>query len=481
VALVTRTVVQPDNDFKNRQMTHVLNRLSFEYGCAGEEQALSFRQNFSVTFLGLLSETIDKVCSKYISENEWIKIDKIEVDLGRFTPYLINTKFTETFEPAFEKALVMKLKKPSLQDSAKYSSKLEAFIYFLSSGCIPWWVAVDDFDIDVIALELIRDSFVELAAALNTHKQQKNVWRRIMLQLNQPAKSGIVSLFTELESTVALVHNSPHQQLIQNITGRLFIQEEKQLIDFILVNAPAIFQGTLPKEMLIELFEKYVRAEIPGGALQVKSIIQEDITEKPKGSPGIFSNRLPQEMSVQKLLDCNNDSVADDTSKEEKFLVKNAGIVLLSPFFKSFFTNLKLLNGIEWQDKDAQYKAVHLLGFLSTGEFEIHEYNLLLEKMLCGLAIDEPLPLKMGLNEKEISEAGDLLQAVIAHWSALKNTSANGLQDSFLRRDGILRKKEDGWLLQVERKTLDVLLDNVPWGFSTIALAWNSEIIFVEW
>jgi hypothetical protein len=35
--------------------------------------------------------------------------------------------------------------------------------------------------------------------------------------------------------------------------------------------------------------------------------------------------------------------------------------------------------------------------------------------------------------------------------------------------------------LQVERKTLDVLLDSIPWGFSTVLLPWNPQPLFVEW
>ncbi len=45
----------------------------------------------------------------------------------------------------------------------------------------------------------------------------------------------------------------------------------------------------------------------------------------------------------------------------------------------------------------------------------------------------------------------------------------------------MLTKKENGWLLQVEKKTADVLLESIPWGFSTLAFSWNNYIIFTEW
>ena len=70
---------------------------------------------------------------------------------------------------------------------------------------------------------------------------------------------------------------------------------------------------------------------------------------------------------------------------------------------------------------------------------------------------------------------------MITHWSALKNTSIDGLREGFLKRDGLITKKENGWLLQVERKTMDVLLENIPWGYSTISLMWNDYLLTVEW
>ena len=140
-----------------------------------------------------------------------------------------------------------------------------------------------------------------------------------------------------------------------------------------------------------------------------------------------------------------------------------------------------MLNDKEWKNKDAQYKAVHLLKFLSTGKQEMFEYNLTLEKIMCGLAIEEPVPIDVLLEEYETNEAIQLLESVIEHWKALKNTSVNGLRESFLKRDGILTRNENGWLLQVERKTLDVLIDSIPWGYNTIAFSWSEDLIFVEW
>ncbi len=156
--------------------------------------------------------------------------------------------------------------------------------------------------------------------------------------------------------------------------------------------------------------------------------------------------------------------------------------MLLAAFLKPFFTKLALWQGVEWRDRDACYRAVHLLKYLCTGEQQPPEYSLVLEKVFCGLSPDDPVPLDIELQEAEMEEAAVLLESVIEHWKILKNTSINGLRETFLKRDGILQHKDNSaWRLQVEQKTLDVLLDSIPWGYSTISLPWNGYLIFVEW
>ena len=109
------------------------------------------------------------------------------------------------------------------------------------------------------------------------------------------------------------------------------------------------------------------------------------------------------------------------------------------------------------------------------------EYELPLNKIICGIPVHVPVPLKMELTKSEKQEAENMLAAVISHWQALKNTSIPGLQTTFLQRKGILTQGEKQWHLQVDRKTLDVLLERVPWSFSTIKLGWMNTMITVEW
>ena len=164
-----------------------------------------------------------------------------------------------------------------------------------------------------------------------------------------------------------------------------------------------------------------------------------------------------------------------------KYIVKEAGIILLSPFFQQLFAKLQLYDRSGWTSKEAAWRAVHIIKFLSTGQQQLPEYTLVLEKLLCGLLPEEPVPLEISLSDTEIEEATRLLESVLEHWKALRNTSLTSLRETFFKRDGLITRKENDWLLQVERKTLDVLLDSMPWGYSAVSLPWNNYIIYTEW
>ncbi|SDP92487.1 hypothetical protein SAMN05428975_3690 [Mucilaginibacter sp. OK268] len=165
----------------------------------------------------------------------------------------------------------------------------------------------------------------------------------------------------------------------------------------------------------------------------------------------------------------------------ETLYIKNSGIVILHYFLSPYFNDLGLLADGKFIDDTTHQRAVLLLHYLATGKIKAAEFDLTLSKILCGYPIQETLPAVIILTKKEKAESKRLLEAIIDHWSPLKNTSVKGLRNAFFERDGTLTKKENGWLLTVEQRTIDVLLGKLPWGYSTIRLPWMQEILNVDW
>lgn len=161
--------------------------------------------------------------------------------------------------------------------------------------------------------------------------------------------------------------------------------------------------------------------------------------------------------------------------------VSNAGLVLLAPYLPRFFAAVgvdPLTDGLAGAPPS---QAPLLLHLLATGSADAAEGDLVIPKLLCGLPPDLPVHCHAGFPETTFAEAGRLLDAVIRHWGALKQTSAAGLQESFLRRRGLLRPGEAAWQLQVESRAWDVLLGRVPWTFRTVRLPWMPRPLLTEW
>ncbi|GAA4276778.1 contractile injection system tape measure protein [Aquimarina mytili] len=175
------------------------------------------------------------------------------------------------------------------------------------------------------------------------------------------------------------------------------------------------------------------------------------------------------------------DAVSNEEELETPQFFNNAGVVLLHPFLSSFYRKLGLLGEKDFIDFKAQSKAVVLLHFLATAKEDPKEYEMVLPKFLCQMPVNIPLDHSIKLTKEEKVEANNLLQAVIEHWGVLGGTSPDGLREGFLMREGKLEKEQTGWKLFVEQKTLDILLDRLPWNLGLIKLPWMKEILKVEW
>lgn len=164
---------------------------------------------------------------------------------------------------------------------------------------------------------------------------------------------------------------------------------------------------------------------------------------------------------------------------KEGVFVHNAGLVIVANFLPMFFKKLSLLSeGNEITDKS---KAAMLVQYLASGKENIAEFELGLAKILCGLEMQTPVNTTILLTTNEKEEANELLLSVIEYWSILKKTSVQGLRDSFLQREGKLSFSGNEWLLQVEQKSYDMLLQQLPWNISMIKLPWMKNLLKTEW
>lgn len=165
----------------------------------------------------------------------------------------------------------------------------------------------------------------------------------------------------------------------------------------------------------------------------------------------------------------------------EEFTVANAGLVMLWPFLSSFFRHLDLLHEHDFTDLAARQRAIGLLQVLAAGQTTFAEYQLPLNKLLCGLDMQHPFDFGPRLRKRERRECEKLLTAVIGQAPILNNMSAAGFRASFLLRGGLLSRRDGHWLLRVEAQTWDIVLSRLPWNWEWIKLPWMAAPLRVEW
>lgn len=166
--------------------------------------------------------------------------------------------------------------------------------------------------------------------------------------------------------------------------------------------------------------------------------------------------------------------------------LRSAGLVLLHPYLPRLFAALGWIEAAHPQGERFPWErlahAAALLNWLATGRDEPFEFELGTAKLLLGLRPDDPLPAAAGLiGDAEREEGAALLTAVVQHWSALGQTSIDGLRVAFLQRGGLLYPAPDGWLLRPQGETFDLLLDRLPWGLSIVRLPWMPCCLHTEW
>jgi len=159
----------------------------------------------------------------------------------------------------------------------------------------------------------------------------------------------------------------------------------------------------------------------------------------------------------------------------------DSGIVLLTPYIPMLLEKAGCIKAGKFIDDGSKKMAVALLNYTVCGSYEPPKAEKSIAQLICGFDAGEKITELPPISDELKALADSLLQGVIANWGALGHTSADGLRASFLIRRGILENGEEGQELSVENSTYDMLLDKLPWGYSTVKLSWMKTPLHVKW
>ena len=208
----------------------------------------------------------------------------------------------------------------------------------------------------------------------------------------------------------------------------------------------------------------------------------------------LFQRRIPvldRLVSGKVLTKVDQDKKQEITAKTPKkqveldlkgrIYIPNAGLVLLWPFLSRLFSNLKYTDKGQFIDNEKRLRAIYLSQYLVGFTENDPEYTLMLNKLICGMNLEEPIEEAVTLTSEEKTEAVNLFNSILLQWKEMNNTSIENFQRTFLQRDGVMFKKDENWNVVVGKSTFDVLLLKLPWGLSMIKYPWNKYLILVEW
>ena len=218
-------------------------------------------------------------------------------------------------------------------------------------------------------------------------------------------------------------------------------------------------------------------AALPKLGLSITDNTEHIIKDVDTGQGSFVSEQKEQGLQEKIISDIINQPVFD-----KHILVYNAGLVLYQPFLISFFDRLGLLeNRKMFHSIHHQIRAVHLLQELAAPDSKHYEHLLLFNKILCGINILFPIGEKFTPTHTEKKETERLTKSLIANWDTIRNTSISGFRNSFVNRRGLLEQSQSDYILHVETKGMDILLDDIPWNIRLISFPWNNFIIHVDW
>lgn len=338
-------------------------------------------------------------------------------------------------------------------EQPREGERLEAWMFFLRHGHLPWWFAAARWEEISSVRELhAADSvrmIVELAKLLDCPAA--------LVRLARYASAEELAAVLEVEKPGAKLGKMGGSAGAVNVL-RLWLGG--------LAGGAAVWERVFP------MLSHAERAVVGAGENPAEHLVKIGPmgSISPMDSPKLATTSRSPESDLQE----------DALSGEAGLPVGTAGLVLLHPFLGRLFRQLGWLDETGGLLPDFRWEAVQALQFLALGRCGLPEATLVFEKTLCGIPLHEVAEFP-ALDDTVRAECEGLLEAMIEHWSVLGKTSVGGLREAFLERRGLLFFEEKRVRLAVERRSFDMLLGMLPWPLGMVMFGWLNRPIFVKW
>jgi hypothetical protein len=466
-------------------MTHIIRQQYVHVEIDGTEvEGLALQRRLPALCQQTLMPALERVLDRYLPSDRHLSIERLEIDAGTLPLERLEHELADAAARALERSLREQIPggtASTIQYRTDQQRIHDAFLYFLETGSLPWSCRVPNgTHLEQLILESSEQTGASGLIALVTTNVVRRllespvVRRRLVLQFSTRFLSTFVSLLSPGSEAVmaGLVERLGRSSALLVPARKL----ERVLWETCFANV-ASGKAVTPSDLVGDAVRTSSLEGVSDAEL-VRLLAQQwpEAANKAPNDQLLLTEPIPP-------LDPSppNDTVDREHHLEVRqgLYVENAGLVLVHPFLPQFFSGLGLAEEVRLLQPD---RALSLLHYVATGQTAAPEYELVLPKILCDVSLGTPVESQLELTAAEQEESIALLEALIRHWGALGNSSPDGLRGAFLLRPGKVSLHDDGdWYLQIESRTHDILLDQLPWGLSMIKLPWMGKMLRVAW
>lgn len=498
----------------------IIRKQKFKVKTSDPGLALNLRKKIQDQLDSDIIPALEKAFKGVIPMEAVLEINKISINLGKISYKNFEKHFSELLAFKLEKELSRIMKKHydlnQLPEKANYfdNDKAEikkhnqkdyhfkALLHYLDEGVFPW------------AYEKMLAKKAPSEILLNTTGAE---FKSITAQALEDSNSffRLIEICPEerlkdfLEIVLSLIENRDVREIIRffllnlNVVVQRLQVENKQVYQVLLKFAYTYDRKSIGGSQLLErLVLLFKKLSSTSGTITnekvyellyylIKNEYEDDGAGKIHLSKGVYRT-IKDFIADHQEMDISQEPLAEELAERKKekgikfpdkgIYINNAGIIILHPFLEALFKELQLINEKhEFVSDDKRYKAAVVLNYLFEGKDDYKEWEMAFNKILCNIPVDSVLPHDILLSAAEKEECSVLLNTVVSYWEALKNTSAEAMQETFFKREGKISVGEKSWLLQIEHKTVDILVQKIPWGVGVVKFTWLDKPIFVEW
>lgn len=465
-------------------MAHIIRTQVIEVITDQPAEAFSLQHAVSGFFYRSILPVLEKTFDEMGPGGETIYVDRIEIDLHTITKEELerasaSAAFSDKLYRDLKEALLLRVAKPALhQDILNIPGQ---WMFYMRNGYLPWNTRKTDNHWHQRVLQAFATDYASIASLRSLISTNALALSRIAAWHDDVFLAHLVEALTATnqDSLPSMLHSLAEIWTRFNVQDNLF---RKQAEKAFWQNALRIAANTNWNLSHVKMLSEILQSCLPPNKIKKFSAFLQNSrehvalarmlqTDDTIGRSGTDENIVGQQQTSSRT------KIPDDG-----IFVQHAGLVLLHPFLPHFFQLTDLAKNGRFRTVESQKRAVVLLNWAASNSETYEEHELTVSKILCGYPLGELIEPGILLTDDEKKEGEQLLHAVIAEWTILKNSSLQALRESFLQRGGkLVQSGSDDIRVLVEANALDVLMDRLPWALGIIKLPWAAYLIKVDW